>query len=252
MMQCKGRDIGPATGFVYRVAYVDYLVSNWHVFSGRNTYTGQPLHPQGAIPDTIKLSFHTAPVGSWIEDVQIPLYSISEEPRWIQHELGQRHDIAAIKLRRLPLAAELYPANPKMQNPEIIIEVTQDAFIVGFPRGLAMQGIFPVWKRGTIASEPNLPISDGSPTILIDAATREGMSGSPVFVRINGQARFADGSAAMLPGVLTQLVGVYSGRFGAKDEVAAQLGRVWKIETLIEMLRNPAQGTYELVASEQT
>lgn len=42
-----------------------------------------------------------------------------------------------------------------------------------------MQGVFPVWKRGSIASEPLFNINLG-PAILVDAVTRRGMSGSPV------------------------------------------------------------------------
>ena len=45
--------------------------------------------------------------------------------------------------------------------------------------------MFPIWKRGSIASEPEIPI-DGKPMFYIDTATRQGMSGAPVFAQTSG------------------------------------------------------------------
>lgn len=35
--------LGTATGFLYQWSTRTYLVSNWHVFSGRDCYTGNPI-----------------------------------------------------------------------------------------------------------------------------------------------------------------------------------------------------------------
>jgi hypothetical protein len=57
-------------------------------------------------------------------------------------------------------------------------------FILGFPKGIS-QGAFPIWKRGSIATEPLYGVTtiwakSGAPVILVDALTNDGMSGSPV------------------------------------------------------------------------
>jgi hypothetical protein len=57
-----------------------------------------------------------------------------------------------------------------------------DAFVLGYPRGMSGGGHFPVWKRATIATEPDIDL-DGLPRFYIDTATREGMSGSPVYAQ---------------------------------------------------------------------
>jgi hypothetical protein len=115
--------------------------------------------------------------------------------------------------------------------------------IVGYPRGLNAQGIWPIWKRGTIAAEPHIARHDGLPIYLVDAATREGMSGSPVYLYSFGVA--ASGTnIAVFAGAAAQFIGVYSGRYGAEADM--QLGRVWKRELLDEMCNAPAKGSYDL------
>lgn len=44
-------------------------------------------------------------------------------------------------------------------------------YVLGYPKGLHGGDDFPVWKRASIASEPDLDI-DGLPKVLVDTATR--------------------------------------------------------------------------------
>jgi hypothetical protein len=75
----------------------------------------------------------------------------------------------------------------------------------------------PVWRRGTLASEPLLPV-DGKPMFLVDGSTSPGFSGAPVLRRQVGPLplRQADGSIMIkADSVLhTSLIGVYAGRLG--------------------------------------
>jgi hypothetical protein len=57
-----------------------------------------------------------------------------------------------------------------------------DVFVLGYPRGISGGGRFPLWKRGSIASEPDVNI-DNLPMMYIDTATREGMSRAPVYAQ---------------------------------------------------------------------
>ncbi|MFH4113730.1 hypothetical protein WAI92_21810, partial [Acinetobacter baumannii] len=61
-----------------------------------------------------------------------------------------------------------------------------DAFILGYPLKLTGGGNFPIWKRGTIATEYIVNL-DYLPKYYIDTATtKSGMSGSPVFIQSTG------------------------------------------------------------------
>jgi hypothetical protein len=43
------------------------------------------------------------------------------------------------------------------------VEAGAEVFILGFPLGLASQGVLPIWKRGSIASEPLVAIDNRIP-----------------------------------------------------------------------------------------
>jgi hypothetical protein len=119
--------------------------------------------------------------------------------------------------------------------------VASEVFILGYPLGLTKQGIFPIWKRGSIASEPFFDLMDG-PIILVDAVTREGMSGSPVLYFGNALATTEGRDAFGPPSSQPWLVGVYAGREGVtEEEVHMALGRVWKRPLLDEIFHSQGQ-----------
>lgn len=68
---------------------------------------------------------------------------------------------------------------------------------------------------------------------LIDASTREGMSGSPVYSVKNNFASF--GSEFMAgPAAIPNFLGVYAGRIG--DDI--EIGRVFKTYCVDEVIKN--------------
>ncbi len=78
-LKSNGLPLGPATAFHYEHESLDYLVSNWHVFSGRSTYSGQPMHSSGAVPDEIIVRLHAYYEPRYI-DFSIGLYKYDETP----------------------------------------------------------------------------------------------------------------------------------------------------------------------------
>ncbi|MEJ7935979.1 hypothetical protein WG907_17240 [Sphingobium sp. AN558] len=100
-------------------------------------------------------------------------------------------------------------------------------FILGFPFGRLGVGM-PVWKQGALASEPFLaPLLDHR-LLIVDTASRPGMSGSPVIQRVHGQVELAGGYGRNASGDgACNFIGIYSGRFHTNDGSDAQLGRVW-------------------------
>ena len=116
-----------------------------------------------------------------------------------------------------------------------------DAFIIGYPFGIST-GSFPIWKRASIASEPEIPI-DGWPYFLVDSASREGMSGAPVIARSWGSAQLEYGDHVTTPGVHSRFLGIYSSRIGANDELRAQLGHVWHGKVIGEIIAGQRRGS---------
>ena len=102
------------------------------------------------------------------------------------------------------------------------------------------------FENETIATEPDFDL-DGLPRFYIDAATREGMSGSPVYAQEVGYwlpEGESDQSKATF-GKGRRFVGVYSGRLAADDEFKAQLGIVLKESALISLIASVPQDSGE-------
>jgi hypothetical protein len=91
-----------------------------------------------------------------------------------------------------------------------------ERFILGYPFGNAPPA-FPVWKRGSIASEPDL-VWMTTGYYLVDTASRPGMSGSPVILRDWTNDYVVEAVRAFNDKPATNFLGVYSGRLHAGTE----------------------------------
>lgn len=50
--------LSSATGFIVYKANKNYLITNWHVLSGRNSITKKVLSSHGGIPNKIQIHYH--------------------------------------------------------------------------------------------------------------------------------------------------------------------------------------------------
>lgn len=246
-----GAELSIATGFLYQNDQDIFLVTNRHVVTGRNLQDNRVLSKTGALPHTIKsfiASIEKSTEGGgksicrWIE-YDIGLYEKSGKPLWYEHE-NNAVDVVTIKLEMKDEVEEsLNPLNAnKLHN--FPIEISDDVFIIGYPVGITGGKKLPIWKRGSIASEPDMNIDDMS-KIIIDTSTREGMSGSPVIARTDNMLVGKDGT---IPedeffGAHYRFVGIYSGRLNSRDEeddFTTHLGIVWKKEYLDQIFTKMA------------
>jgi hypothetical protein len=230
--------LGLATGFVWEEGGRQFLVTNWHVVTGKNPKTGRHLSATAAEPDRLRVLWHQKTEIS--EDATGPRVKREEvlrdpvgQPRWLVHpNRGSKVDVVAIPL----VASEdvhLFPIN-KLKNDDLAVTVGMDIFVIGYPYGLSA-GELPVWKRGSIASEPELT-NEAQQYVLVDTASRPGMSGAPVIRRTYGSHLMRNGSSTMGDPLKTKFLGVYSGRLISKDPLDAQLGMMWPAQLLSEII----------------
>jgi len=222
----RDRDIGKATGFVVHWKQQPYLITNWHVLSGRHPETNEVQSPTGAVPDVVRIRHHSQRLGNWVVRSD-PLVDKQANPRWIEHPKGSQIDVVALPLRSVEADVRLHPFDLSLADVDLIPVVAMPVSIIGFPLGLAATPAFPIWKTGHIASDPDLDYT-GKPAFLIDATTRGGMSGSPVVIRRIG------GSAAivMKRTPSTRFLGIYSGRI----HVDSEIGIVWRPSVITDIL----------------
>lgn len=237
-----------ATGFVYKRQDTHYLITNWHNVAGRNPTTKQCLSTTAAIPDILWTHLRDPAQPARVNRIKIGLYKDSEmqRPAWFEHPThGNKVDVVAIPLvdDTSGKRYESFAINELDLDPQFEVIVADDAFVVGYPfNDAAHPQDLPIWKRASIATEPQLDI-DRLPKLLIDTATRPGLSGSPVFMQRHGiHGMKASGFTGQeIFGRIRNFVGVYSGRIG-EGELMAQLGVVWKARVIDEIIDGRALG----------
>lgn len=222
------KNLGSATGFIVEHGEKPYLITNWHVVTGKNPDTQDSIGVY--YPDEIVIFHHAKNrLGTWVKKVE-PLENLAGNPRWIEHPRGSQVDVVALPLSSVDDAIQLYPLNLSLANTDLKIEPAMEVSIIGYPFGLH-SGRWPIWKTGHIATDPDLNYGDG-PSFLIDATTRPGMSGSPVVIRKWGGSHDRAGNYRISNGAITRFLGIYSGTIYDTSEI----GKVWRPEVIGEIL----------------
>jgi len=230
--------LASGTGFIYQYREKFYLITNWHNVTGLNPITKEPISKHGGIPDVIvmTLQIRKEPYIQW-ENFHINLYEDSDADWYVHPIYKELVDVVAMELV-IPenFNGMLRPIN-EIKFDEFKLEVADDVYILGFPYKIKGSGHFPIWKRGSVASEPDLDY-EGLPKFFIDTAGKSGMSGAPVVFRRTGIHGAVNGkiSNETIIGQIQGFVGVYSGRIVGKSQLDAQLGVVWKKEVIEEII----------------
>jgi hypothetical protein len=249
--------LGDATGFFCAYRGHTFLVTNWHVVSGRHYQTNLPLHHSRALPGVLKVHAHianqtitpfTPPTSSTV--FQFSLLNQAGSGCWLEHPLfGSNVDVIAIEVNsRISDCAKIFRIDLESElDNDAHLQVMDQAFVTGYPLSASTTpNSLPIYKSGTIASEPR--VFDSEPRIYIDGKTKTGMSGSPVMIKRN--AKSAQDTDEWLRNGLG-LVGIYSGRDRQeRSEFEAELGIVWPykeclmpiVEAFVEMSATTALG----------
>lgn len=266
--------VAHGTGFLYSYRGRIFLVTARHNLTGIHWKDGTNLHPFAARPNY--LTFHnwlTARDGKnqYVSSGSFRFaIDVDGKPVWMGGAGNPAPDVAILDLRKLANYPEIFPLeDDRSQFVELFggdsdysdfstvsflpFEVKvpcvndafvgcrpvvgQDLFIVGYPLRFATAGDFPIWKRGSIASEPEENYLH-NPMFLIDAITREGLSGAPVIGEFVNPT-FDNGGKGTLTrmGSEREFVGLYSGRLGKTDDFSAQLGMVWRRSVIEEIIQ---------------
>lgn len=226
------------TGFFVEARGWKWLITCRHNITGRHQDTGQPLSKTSALtPDRLRVYISERQLGSW-QPTEVLLYDDDEAPLWYEHpELGSKADVIGLPVRGLAHDLELHPL--QVDEPPIWLRrrVTAELFIVGYPVGYnpTSDGAVGVWTRGSIATEPIVDVG-GMPVTLVDSRTRQGQSGSPVFLNAgstaeNGTVRVGTGES------VRQLFGIYSGRVHPESD----LGLVWRLTVIRDIVARAQQ-----------
>jgi hypothetical protein len=231
-------ELSTATGFVVTRGDRHYLITNWHVATGRRPDTNEVISPTGGVPDNLAVVHNSKDaLGRWESRIE-PLYEPDGAPLWLEHpQHGKVVDVVALPLTALD-GVDLYGHDPWKTDPLIAVGVSGAVTIVGFPFGMTGGGAFGIWVQGSIATEPVVDYGN-LPCFLVDSRTRPGQSGSPVILfRSGGMVEMEDGGSAVFAGPVEKFLGAYSGRINKQSD----LGIVWKATAIQEVINGQRKG----------
>ena len=163
-MVCTGTKsvLSSGTGFAYRDDDRYYLVTNWHNVSGRNPMTGACLAKSGAVPDAVITMFRQKSQPANCRPETIDIYHDGQmlDPVWYEHpHLGHAVDVVAIPLpRKISDTYKLFPINEIDFDSKFKEKVADEAFVVGYPFSNTTYLQMPIWKKASIASEPDIDV----------------------------------------------------------------------------------------------
>ncbi|MDR0975990.1 MAG: serine protease [Christensenellaceae bacterium] len=222
--------LGPATSFAYAFEGKKFLITNLHVVSGKNTNTGKCLDKTASIPNKLIIHYYNQKGDKKNYIINYNELNLSDE--WL---FTDKIDIA---IKEMPADFDAVAINTLEfeleENETLQLDIKDTLIVLGYPNGLP-NNFLPIFKTASIASEP-VVFGKKLDTFYIDAATRKGMSGSPVLYSSN--ILKTNKNNAFLPCVVNSLVGIYSGRDGLwENEADAQLGIVWSTDLVIKLLK---------------
>jgi hypothetical protein len=232
-----------ATGFFYRHNKDLFFITNWHVVSGKHPDTDNLTN--GFIPTELKIAVRDKNTPSKAYTIDYELYEEGKADWFIHPKYGTQVDVVALKL-----TSNYDDSDVEIKTINEIVfdklepEVADEIFILGYPRGLDSGLYFPLWKKGSIASEPGFDYK-GLPRVVIDCATREGMSGAPVIIKRTGihDYNLNQPSNDWTIGTIQDFLGIYSGRIDVTDVLSAHLGIVWKKSVIEEIIEGNQKDT---------
>jgi hypothetical protein len=285
-MRCGKTELSIGSGVLYRRRDKFYVVTAWHNLSGRHSQTFRLISPTQAVPDNVRIAVpQTVSLGGSIRlPITVPLHDEDAATYLIHPDPWPRKDVAVLPLdidgfypRELELAdgtrtCQQMPLRQAADGAAIGLEVQpiqdcegalkvlepsaenrlhegDDLFVLGYPLGISDSRMAPIWKRATVASDPQSGWN-GQPCFLIDCASRQGMSGAPVILYSrHGDVR-EGGMRYIGSGPVAALCGIYVGRLapseakGSDALFEAQLGTVWKTEVIDQIIDAGKRGPH--------
>jgi Trypsin-like peptidase domain len=226
-----------------------FLVTNFHVLTG-----SAPIENMPHIGDTIEFNLHISrDKPEQIKVFRLPLYTKEGNPVWLTNGDNAEADLAII-----PMPVDVYKdadivncINQNWATNKLKVRTTTRTAVVGYPYGYYdTVNSLPIWKTGSIASEPDIDF-EGKKLIVLDISAFPGMSGGPVFAVAQGMYETIDGG--LEGGVINKFLGIYASMqmlnkhkfleqlinqvpVGIKDQESLQLGHVWKASLIFDTL----------------
>jgi len=259
----KGNEIvSQGTGFYYGLenssnGTILFLVTNYHVLTGHPPKETKP--PKG---DNVIFYLHKdADNPGDVKQIRFPLFTKNGKPIWLSSEEFPHADVAVIPIvASLCGDAKVFGISKNWTGGNMKVRPTSTVTLIGYPYGYYDKtNWLPVWKTGSIASEPDIDF-EGKPLFLVDISAFPGMSGSPAFAIAYGAYETIEGPTTV--GHVQKFLGIYASmqileearyleeimsesRLGVVVDESLELGHIWKASLIIKITKEIDVKKYE-------
>ena len=256
------KTISQGTGFYYGLqdsshGTVLFLVTNYHVLTGYPPEKTKP--PKG---DNIIFYLHKdAENPGNVKQIRFPLFTKNDKPIWLSSKEFPHADVVVIPMVASLIGdAKVFGISKDWTGGNIKIRPTSTITLIGYPYGYYdKKNWLPIWKTGSIASEPDVDF-EGKPLFLVDISAFSGMSGSPAFAIAYGAYETIEGPTTV--GHIQKFLGIYASmqvleeekyleeltsesRLGVVVRESLELGHIWKASLIIDITREIDVERYE-------
>jgi len=258
----KNELVSQGTGFYYGLnlegsGLIPFLITNHHVLTGYPPIEDKP--PKG---DNIVCYLHKeADNPGNTKEVIIPIFTKTDKPIWLNSEEFPEADVAIIPMvSTLSEGARVFGISEDWTKGNIKIRPTSTITLIGYPYGYYDKvNCLPIWKTGSIASEPDIDF-EGKSLFLVDISAFPGMSGSPAFAIAHGAYEMTDGPTTV--GHVQKFLGIFASmpiikenkyleeitteaKSGLVLEQSLELGHIWKAQLITDTIKNIDIPKYE-------
>lgn len=258
----KDELVSQGTGFYYGLNLEDsgsilFLITNHHVLTGYSPTENKP--PKG---DNIVFYLHKeADNPGNTKEIRIPIFTKTDKPIWLNSEEFPEADVAIIPMiSTLAEGARVFGISEDWTKGNIKIRPTSTITLIGYPYGYYDKvNCLPIWKTGSIASEPDIDF-EGKSLFLVDVSAFPGMSGSPAFAIAHGAYEMTDGPTTV--GHVQKFLGIFASmpiikenkyleeitteaKSGLVLEQSLELGHIWKAQLITDAIKNIDIPKYE-------
>ena len=243
------------TGFFWRHDGLDWVVTCWHVLSGRNPFTGELLSTTGLVPKRIRV--HGWKLGDATGNIAIQRtgYVVTLSEQAVEafssppNFNGLVVDLVAIPIPpdfaiERPLAGLAYERFKGVKGylnlqsfDKVSTQAGDTCVVTGYPLRNHTGLLLPIWKQGSLATDSNMPL-DGMPCFLIDAATSSAMSGSPVLRSVKSSPIVDPETSILREARGFEMIGVYAGRLQNRELEKIDLGYAWFATLIPQAIEN--------------
>lgn len=227
--------LGSASAFIIKSKTQYYLVTNYHVVTNKFASTKQWLDTSNRnSPNKISIWYHDKKGGCRIKTE--PLIDKNNLPLWDEDKINNEMvDVIELPLKdtidvlKFPVKYYQTPDQKYFKYSDgVKLSAADNIYVLGYPLGIRDSEGLPIWKSGTIASEPQIS-QDNKPLIFVDIVSFHGMSGAPAYYLPPSNTAIQEGQG------LTLFIGVFSAELNEPSTQIPVFGILWKATYLVDI-----------------